>query len=99
MNRIQFQPGLSLPQFMELYGTEEKCEAALEKARWPNGFQCPRCEGKEYGLVEPVFGQTKENRGLRRSLLRGLEKVNREWSLMSTGHNLLKLFRFSWAVT
>ncbi len=28
----------------------------------------------------------------------GLEKVNGEWSLMSTGHNLLKLFRFSWAV-
>jgi len=50
-------------------------------------------------IVEPVFGQTKENRGLRRFLLRGLEKVNGEWSLMSTGHNLLKLFKFSWAVT
>jgi hypothetical protein len=42
MNRIQFQQGLSLPQFMELYGTEEKCGVALEKARWPNGFRCPR---------------------------------------------------------
>jgi transposase len=50
-------------------------------------------------IIEPVFGQTKENRGLRRFLLRGLEKVNGEWSLMSTGHNLLKLFKFSWAVT
>ncbi|MCT0249542.1 IS1182 family transposase [Synechococcus sp. CS-205] len=50
-------------------------------------------------IVEPVFGQTKENRGLRRFLLRGLEKVNGEWSLMGTGHNLLKLFRFSWTVT
>jgi hypothetical protein len=40
-NRIQFQPGMSLPQFMELYGTEEKCEAALEQARWPEGFICP----------------------------------------------------------
>jgi transposase/transposase InsO family protein len=50
-------------------------------------------------IVEPVFGQTKENRGLRRFLLRGLEKVSGEWSLMSTGHNLLKLFKFSWAVT
>ncbi len=37
MNRIQFQPGLSLPEFMELYGTEKKFEAALEKTRWPNG--------------------------------------------------------------
>jgi transposase len=44
-------------------------------------------------IVEPVFGQTKEARGLRRFLLRGLEKVNGEWSLMCTGHNLLKLFR------
>ncbi len=51
MNRIQFQSGLSLPKFMELYGTEEKCEAALEQARWPDGFRCPRCEGKEYGLI------------------------------------------------
>ena len=51
MNRIQFQPGLSLPQFMELYGTEEKCQAALEKTRWLNGFQCPRSEGKEYRLI------------------------------------------------
>lgn len=40
-NRIQFQKGLSQPQFMELYGTEEKCEAALEKARWPEGSAAP----------------------------------------------------------
>ena len=32
--------------------------------------------------------------GLRQFLLRGLEKVNSEWSLICTGHNLLKLFRF-----
>jgi hypothetical protein len=42
MNRIQFQAGLSLPRFIELYGSEEKCEAALEQARWPDGFRCPR---------------------------------------------------------
>ena len=44
--------------------------------------------------VEPVFGQIKQGRGFRQFLLRGLEKVNREWSLICTGHNLLKLFRF-----
>jgi len=43
MNRIQFQPGLSLPEFFEQYGTEAQCEAALEKARWPQGVRCPRC--------------------------------------------------------
>ena len=44
--------------------------------------------------VEPVFGQIKQCRGFRQFLLRGLEKVNGEWSLICTGHNLLKLFRF-----
>ena len=44
--------------------------------------------------VEPVFGQIKQGRGFRQFLLRGLEKVNGEWSLICTGHNLLKLFRF-----
>ena len=42
--------------------------------------------------VEPVFGQIKAGRGFRQFLLRGLEKVNAEWSLICTGHNLLKLF-------
>ena len=44
--------------------------------------------------VEPVFGQIKQGRGFRQFLLRGLAKVNGEWSLICTGHNLLKLFRF-----
>ena len=52
---------------------------------------------KRYALrmetVEPVFGQIKAGRGFRQFLLRGLEKVNAEWSLICTGHNLLKLFR------
>ena len=44
--------------------------------------------------VEPVFGQIKQARGFRQFLLRGLEKVNREWLLICTGHNLLELFRY-----
>jgi transposase len=45
-------------------------------------------------IVEPVFGQSKECRGLRRFLLRGLEKVNGEWALWSLTHNINKLFRY-----
>ena len=45
-------------------------------------------------IVEPVFGQTKEGRGLRRFLLRGLEKVNGEWLLWGATHNLNKLWRY-----
>ena len=46
------------------------------------------------GTVEPVFGQIKRGRGFRQFLLRGLQKVQGEWSLICIGHNLLKLFRF-----
>jgi len=28
MNRVQFQPGLLMAEFLERYGTEEQCEAA-----------------------------------------------------------------------
>lgn len=49
-----------------------------------------------YGLrkqiVEPVFGQIKGGRGLRQFLLRGREKVEGEWSLWCTTHNLLKIW-------
>ena len=33
MNRIQFQPGLSMPEFFEAYGAEAQCEQALEAVR------------------------------------------------------------------
>jgi len=43
MNRVQFQPGLAMPEFLRQFGTEVQCEAALERARWPEGFRCPHC--------------------------------------------------------
>jgi transposase len=45
-------------------------------------------------IVEPVFGQIKEARGLRRFLLRGLPAVRAEFDLIALTHNLLKLFRY-----
>ena len=44
-------------------------------------------------IVEPVIGQIKHARGFRQFLLRGLEKVQGEWSLVCTTHNILKLYR------
>ena len=41
MNRVQFEKGLSLPEFIQRFGTEGQCAAALETARWPDGFHCP----------------------------------------------------------
>ncbi len=51
MNRIQFQPGLSLPEFLKQFGAEAQCEAALEKERWPQGFRCPRCGQAEHCVL------------------------------------------------
>jgi transposase len=44
-------------------------------------------------IVEPVFGQIKQARGFRQFLLRGFAKVQGEWSLVCTTHNILKLHR------
>jgi transposase len=44
-------------------------------------------------IVEPVFGQIKQARGFRQFLLRGIEKVRGEWSLVCLTHNILKFHR------
>jgi len=49
-------------------------------------------------IVEPVFGQVKEQRGFRRFSLRGKENVRREWRLVCAVSNLLKLFRAGWVL-
>ena len=46
-------------------------------------------------IVEPVFGQIKQARGFRQFLLRGIDKVRAEWSLICLTHNILKLYRLS----
>src|SRR5436305_325121 len=49
--------------------------------------------------VEPVFGQIKEIRGLRRFRFRGLRRVQCEWQFICAIHNLLKLFRYGNTLT
>lgn len=48
MNRVQFQKGMSLTEFLARYGTEEGCERELLAQRWPDGWMCPSCAGREY---------------------------------------------------
>lgn len=50
-NRIQFQPGMSLPEFLGCFGTEAQCAQALKAARWPGGFRCPRCDSDAHYVV------------------------------------------------
>ncbi len=43
-NRVQFQKGMSLPTFLQQFGTEEQCRQAIFQRRWPQGFRCPECD-------------------------------------------------------
>ena len=51
-NKIQFQIGLSIPEFIEDFGTEEQCVEYLEKLKWPNGYKCLDCESPRYGTYQ-----------------------------------------------
>ena len=44
-------------------------------------------------LIEPIFGNTKHNRGFTRFHRRGRAAARTEWRLMATTHNLRKLHR------
>lgn len=44
-------------------------------------------------MVEPVFRQIKEPRGIRRFMRRGKAAADSEWKLIAGTHNLLKLYR------
>lgn len=43
-NTVQYQRGLSLPEFFDQYGSQERCEGLVRAWRWPDGFICPRCK-------------------------------------------------------
>lgn len=43
-------------------------------------------------IVEPIFGQIKENRGCDHFMRRGHSAVQSEWRLIAATHNLLKLW-------
>ena len=40
--------------------------------------------------VEPIFGNIKQNKGFRRFMLRGKQKVTAEFGLLAIAHNLMK---------
>jgi transposase-like protein len=51
-NMVQFQKGLSEPDFERQYGSEEQCRAVVVALRWPDGFVCPGCAGRKHSLVK-----------------------------------------------
>jgi hypothetical protein len=67
-------------------------EAMPYRLRTPNGKQ-------QYGLrkqtPEPVFGSIKSVMGFRQFLLRGLDNVRGEWSLVTMAWNMKRMFALS----
>ncbi len=61
----------------------------LRQGGWRSRYRLRKC------LPEPVFGVIKQARGFRQFLLRGLEKVQCEWAMVCTAHNLRKLAQVS----
>lgn len=47
---------------------------------------------KRKGLVEPVFGILKQQRGMRQFQRRGLQAVAVEWTLAAIAHNLIRYY-------
>jgi transposase len=70
-------------------------EQMAVKVRTPQG---KALSSRRKVIVEPVFGQIKEDRGFRRFSLRGLKKIRGEWSLVCLTHNLLKIWRYGCAL-
>ena len=68
MNKVQFQKGLSLDGFHKKYDSEAQCEEALVAARWPHGYQCPRCTCKRVA-DDPQWQTTLGMSGLWLSML------------------------------
>jgi hypothetical protein len=69
-------------------------DARTRMARKLRSKQGSAIYAQRKAIVEPVNEQIKEARGLRRFLLRGLGKVDGEWHVIETNHNLLRLFRY-----
>jgi hypothetical protein len=65
MNRIQFQAGLSLPSFLEQYGIEAQCEAALELARWHQGFRWLACNETAHYVLNGKTHKTFQGKSCR----------------------------------
>ena len=50
-HQIQFQQGMSIPEFLARFGSEAQCVEGVKAARWPTGFHCPRCDSTAHYVV------------------------------------------------
>ena len=76
--RGRIPAGLSLRERMRRKLTTQRGRRLHEQRRW---------------MIEPVCGDIKENRGIRRFQRRGFDACAGEWKLIAATHNLRKLYR------
>lgn len=107
MNRVQFQPGLSMTEFMS--GKRESHHIPVMERFAPDapapettdpltrmahqlGTQAGRALYKlRKKTVEPVFGIIKRVMGWRQMSMRGLDKANGEWNLVTMAWNIKRM--------
>lgn len=51
---------MTLPDLTELFDTDDKCRELLERLRWPNGPECPRCHAQTLARLDARLLYCKE---------------------------------------
>lgn len=83
MNRVQFQSGLSMAEFMKRYGTDEQCEAALVGSRWPARNKPVENEERVRGFAWRLSSELV-NSVQRTPLDAGCSRVRKDWEVPPT---------------
>jgi hypothetical protein len=84
---------------VQLGRTKEKTQSALERMkRKIDSLQGRHVYSYRLGVVEPVFAHISSAIGFRRFSLRGREKLDGQWKLVTMLHNLFKIHRYGWAI-
>jgi len=77
-------------------------DARRQEALWLTqadaGAYAGRCRGLRKRMPEPVFGIIKSALGFRQFLLRGLDNVRGEWSLVTMAWNMKRMFALGGAI-
>lgn len=81
------EAGIPTEPLPETASAQERMERELLSARGRELY------AKRGQTVEPVFGQHKDGRGIRRFQRRGKAAAASEWKVINATHNLLKLYR------
>jgi len=81
-----------MKQGQRVRGAARICHSGLKRLR--QRLRSPagrKLYARRKGMIEPVFGTLKEQRGMRRFQRRGLAAVNAEFTLMALAYNLTRL--------